>query len=172
MPVPTRLRVETLEPRDTPTAFATTHVLVTTAGPSLDSQWAATLRTSPVVADVSRLSDHLFRADLVAGASVATAVADLGGRPGVSVAQPDYKLELDAAVTPNDPQAAAAWQDTTTSAAAAWGVSTGTGGTVVAVIDSGVFVNHPDLAANIWRNPRRHVRQTAGTTTATAMWTT
>ena len=154
MAVPSRLRVETLESRDTPTVFATTHVLVTTVGPSLDAQWAATLRTSPVVADVSKVGDNLFRAELVAGVSVATAVADLGGRSGVAVAQPDYKLELEAAVTPNDPQAATAWQNTVTSAAAAWGVSTGTGSTVVAVIDSGVFVGHPDLAANVWRNPR------------------
>ncbi len=152
MPVPSRLRVETLETRDTPTAFATTHVLVTTAGPSLDAQWTATLRNSPVVADVSKIGGHLFRAELVAGAAVAVAVADLGGRPGVAVAQPDYKLELDAAVVPNDPLAVTAWQDAITAAAAAWGVSTGTGRTVVAVIDSGVFVNHPDLTPNIWRN--------------------
>ncbi len=41
---------------------------------------------------------------------------------------------------------------------------------VVAVIDTGVNIKHPDLAANIWRNGAR--RSTARTTTATATSTT
>jgi len=34
----------------------------------------------------------------------------------------------------------------------AWDISTGTGRTIVAVIDTGVDYNHQDLAANMWRN--------------------
>ncbi len=35
----------------------------------------------------------------------------------------------------------------------AWAIGTGSSELIVAVIDTGIYVDHPDLNANIWRNP-------------------
>jgi RHS repeat-associated protein len=66
---------------------------------------------------------------------------------------------------PNDPQFAAQWALANTGqkggspgsdvgAIAGWQKTTGSRDTVVAVIDTGVDINHPDLADNIWVNKR------------------
>ena len=36
----------------------------------------------------------------------------------------------------------------------AWQVTSGSRNVVVAIVDSGIDFSHPDLAANIWTNPR------------------
>ena len=57
--------------------------------------------------------------------------------------------------TPNDPLYGDAgnWAFPKIDAPGAWDTSTGTAPTVVAVLDSGVDYTHPDLAANMWKNP-------------------
>jgi len=67
-------------------------------------------------------------------------------------------------VTPNDPSFSLLYGlhntglsggtvDADIDAPEAWGVITGSSSVVVAVIDTGVDYNHPDLAANIWTDP-------------------
>jgi len=43
--------------------------------------------------------------------------------------------------------------DSNLNAEAAWTITTGGSNIVIAIIDTGVLTNHPDLAANIWVNP-------------------
>lgn len=55
-------------------------------------------------------------------------------------------------LVPNDPLYAEQWSHKTTRAESGWNMTTGTASTIIAVVDSGVAYNHPDLAANIWRD--------------------
>ncbi|RMG25143.1 MAG: hypothetical protein D6732_22745, partial [Methanobacteriota archaeon] len=56
-------------------------------------------------------------------------------------------------VIPNDPQWSSLWGMQRIQADKAWDITTGSNTVVVAVIDEGIDINHPDLAANIWVNP-------------------
>lgn len=58
-----------------------------------------------------------------------------------------------ASVTPNDPLWTQQWYLQQIRMPDAWVVSTGNPVPIVAVIDSGVDITHPDIAENIWQNP-------------------
>jgi len=55
-------------------------------------------------------------------------------------------------IPPNDPLYPQQWHLAKVKAEDAWGIERGNPNTVIAVIDTGVRWNHPDLAANIWIN--------------------
>jgi subtilisin family serine protease len=59
-----------------------------------------------------------------------------------------------APATPNDTYIGQQWDLQNTGVPKAWSVSTGSAKTVVAVLDTGVDYNHPDLFENIWINQR------------------
>lgn len=94
------------------------------------------------------------------------ALAALRADPAVEYAHPDYVLK--ALATPNDPSYGVLWgmrnigqtvNGSTGTAGAdiraeqAWDVSTGDPNFVIADIDTGMQLNHPDLSANLWVNP-------------------
>ena len=65
---------------------------------------------------------------------------------------------ITASLTPNDPSLPDEWgldqpSDADIDAKTAWNTTTGSPSVTVAVIDSGIDLDHPDLAANIWTNP-------------------
>ena len=65
----------------------------------------------------------------------------------VIAASPNYIVK--AAVTPNDSYVDECWGLNYINAPAAWDSSTGSDSVYVAIIDSGIDITHPDLAANI-----------------------
>ena len=72
--------------------------------------------------------------------------------PSVSAVSPNYLRYVDA-VPPDDPGLAFQWGLGDVRAGDAWQTTTGSGDVVIASIDTGVDVLHPDLAANLWHNP-------------------
>ena len=60
--------------------------------------------------------------------------------------------------------------DSNIDAEAAWAVTTGDSNVVIAVIDTGVAIGHPDLAANIWTNPYQAEDEANGYTNAVHGW--
>jgi len=105
-----------------------------------------------------------FTAQGVSFARVADAVRSFGGL--IVGVEPNSLFKTDA--VPNDPLYPQQWQLSNTgqdvlgaigtvgadiNAEAAWNTTIGSRNVIIGVIDTGVQINHPDLAANIWRNP-------------------
>ena len=82
-------------------------------------------------------------------------VDELKKDPDVDYAEPNYTYQ--AFVAPNDPNFSLEWGFSKVGAPAAWDVTKGDPDIVIAVIDTGVDYNHPDLVGNVvpgWDNPK------------------
>ncbi|VTR91084.1 peptidase s8 s53 subtilisin kexin sedolisin : Subtilisin-like serine protease (Fragment) OS=Moorea producens 3L GN=LYNGBM3L_56740 PE=3 SV=1: Peptidase_S8: VCBS [Gemmata massiliana] len=155
------LQVEHLEDRTTPSYNPANPAL------TLDQQIAAgdvaadriivvanagaTLTAAPFVSGIRALGNNMYSVRLNAGTNVGGALAYYGAVSGVAWAEPDQILR--AAVVPNDPSYGSMYGPAKIGAEAAWNITTGSPNFVVGVIDTGVDYTHPDLAANMWRNP-------------------
>ena len=95
------------------------------------------------------------------GVSVKEAIDLYRQDPDVLYAEPNYILRT--TLTPNDPRFGEMWglnnigqssgtPDADIDAPEAWNHTTGSSDVIVAVIDSGVDYDHPDLSANMFRN--------------------
>jgi subtilisin family serine protease len=88
-----------------------------------------------------------------AGATLNQAAAELTGQAGIEWAEPNYIFRLD--LVPDDPlyltnQSAALSR---IQMPAAWDLTLGRPEVVIAVLDTGVDITHPDLVEAIWTNP-------------------
>jgi subtilisin family serine protease len=96
------------------------------------------------------------------GITVKEALATLSKDASILYAQPNYEYHTLITI-PNDPRFNELWGMHNTgqtggtpgadiNAPEAWDIATGTGSIVVAVIDTGVDYNHPDISDNMWIN--------------------
>ncbi len=98
---------------------------------------------------------------------VQTAVQKMLQQPGVIAAEPNYIRRLLTTI-PNDPQFGLQWALQNTgqtvngtggtagadiSMTTAWDLRTTSPNVIVALIDSGIILNRPDLSSNLWVNP-------------------
>jgi len=109
------------------------------------------------------LVDGLFEVYVSPGVDVNLALAAYQADVNVAHAEIDVLLFVD--WIPNDTMFTQLWGlhntgqnggrvDADIDAPEAWDVTTGSRSIIVAVIDTGVDYNHPDLTVNMWRNPR------------------
>jgi serine protease len=99
---------------------------------------------------VRRLALGAHLVELPDGVDARTAARELKARGGVAIAIPDRHVRR--AKVPNDTFAANQWyltnDEPSTSAYAAWDVTTGSPSVVVAIVDTGILA-HPDLAGRV-----------------------
>lgn len=92
--------------------------------------------------------------------AVPQALSVLSAESNVLVyAEPDYISRINR--VPNDTRWSELWGMVRMNATGAWDVTTGSTNVIVAVIDTGIDLDHPDLLANLWKNSAE-VNGTAG----------
>jgi serine protease len=147
----TKLNVEHLEDRAVPSAVNFDQLSLVNQKYADDSILVRTTTPNPWVQGES-LGAGLYQVKVAPGATVASTLSFYQNLAGVEYAMPDYVVSVNR--TPNDPSYGSLYGMNKIGAPAAWDVSTGSRSMVVAIIDTGIDYNHPDLAANMWRNTR------------------
>jgi subtilisin family serine protease len=104
---------------------------------------------------------HVYRLELPQGTNLEQAAARFRADPHVAYAQPNFRVDYDAAPI-DDPFVTSAgswgqsypdqWGLHAIDAPRAWEASLGAG-VVIAVVDTGVDLEHEDLAGNLWIHP-------------------
>ena len=137
-----------------------------------DGASAATMATAPTGTGAQAMKTfaagrhRVHHLKLGKGVTVEEAVAQYRQDPAVDYAEPNYVYQL--AGIPNDPLFNQLWGLHNTGqtvrgvtgtpgadiqAAEAWDITTGSPNVIIAVIDTGIAYDHPDLAPNMWTNP-------------------
>jgi subtilisin family serine protease len=91
-----------------------------------------------------------YRLDLDPTADLAQAWQTLAANAAVEQVEYDYLAR--SVLTPNDPEYPSQWAPAKIGLPTAWDATTGSGDVVIALVDSGLDLTHPDLAGRLWVN--------------------
>jgi subtilisin family serine protease len=123
-------------------------------------------RINRIISD--RGLDRTFVLKLADEADIDEVIAQLEATGAVEYAEPNYLITLGSFI-PDDPRFTEQWAlrnlgigvtgfpstlDADIKATDAWTITTGDPDLIVAVTDTGVDINHPDLAPNVYTNPQ------------------
>jgi subtilisin family serine protease len=132
-------------------------------------QKQAQTATTPGKAALRMAVDEIIRLKLPEDTNLEQALNDVRRHPDVLYAEPNYRVHY--ALEPDDPAFFLQWalanaaqtihgdegsvtgrSDADINATDAWEINTGDPAFVVAIIDTGLDLTHPDLADNLWQN--------------------
>lgn len=116
--------------------------------PHVAARRAASQLGYPVIREIPKLGYAVLK---VPYGQVDESIALLKAKGLVREAFPDRAYRI--AYVPNDPLVSNQWNLFRMNVPAVWDITQGSPNVVVAVLDTGVDYNHPELAPNIWRNP-------------------
>ncbi|MCJ7812653.1 S8 family serine peptidase, partial [bacterium] len=105
---------------------------------------------SSVKKKIQELS-QIYRFTVSESSNIEKICAELNNKPGIDYAEPVYLFKTEE--IPNDPHYNVQQHLPQISAQEAWDVAKGDTSVIIAIIDTGVDWDHPDLAENIWTNP-------------------
>jgi len=137
--------------------FVPGEVLVKASLPLPPTAVAAVLRLAGGVVIEHNPTLRLYRLRLPEGIDVQQASTLYNELPWVEYAEPNYIVR--AAILPDDAfySQKQAWYYDIINAPAGWDIERGRSAIIVAVLDTGADLDHPDLEAKIWINAREEV---------------
>src|SRR5436190_4495530 len=119
--------------------------------PHFDRIKLDTLRSDLGLRELWNLPQIGWRAVQVPAGALNETKARLAADPAVLEVEFDTRRQL--AYTPNDPMYPSQWHMNQIKANVAWDRQKGSASVVVAVVDTGIELTHPDLVGSLWTNP-------------------
>ncbi len=98
--------------------------------------------------------ERIFVVNIPTNENILSLIEALNVLDEVEYAEPMYIRELyESQFIPNDAYFNQSWHHPVVNTPEAWDIQTGSDTVVIAIIDTGVDTDHPDLVANLWNNP-------------------